>query len=118
MMQRILILFGLFALALSGPAYAARTQGPLMTPLKVEKIYLTDSTAVYVSFQGGSMPDCYANRGGYLWKTNPNFDQIYAQLLTIVAANGIRGHVIFDTINPGAGSWSDCNLIGIHLVPQ
>lgn len=118
MMKKGLIALGFLCLGLLEPAYAARTQGPLMSPLKVEKTYLTDSSTMYVSFQAGSMPDCYANRGGYLWKTNPNFDEIYAQLLTIIATNGIRGHVIFDTVNPGAGSWSDCNIVGIHLLPQ
>ncbi|GAA0464038.1 hypothetical protein GCM10009096_00620 [Parasphingorhabdus litoris] len=118
MVNIIKFLLPVLALGLSGPAYAARTQGPLMSPLKVNQIYMTDGNAVFVLFQDGSMPTCYANRGGYLRKSHPNFDQLYAQLLMIIATNGSRGNVIFDTINPNAGQWGDCDIAGIYLRPE
>ncbi len=118
MMKKGLIVLGLFFLGLLDPAYAARTQGPLMTPLKVDQIYMSDGNAVFVLFQGDSMPSCYANRGGYLRRSHPNFDQLYAQLLMMVATNGIRGHVIIDTVNPNGGQWGDCDIAGIYLRPE
>lgn len=117
-MRKNIFLLGLLFLGLTEPAFAARVQGPLMSPLEVDQIYMTDGDAVFVLFQDGSMPSCYANRGGYLRKSHPNFDQLYAQLLMMVATNGIRGNVIIDTINPNVGQWGDCDVAGIYLRPE
>ncbi|MEO9599813.1 hypothetical protein [Parasphingorhabdus sp.] len=105
-------------LGLAGSTAAATTTGPLAEPLKVASIYHTTGPAVYVSFPAGTMPQCYNNSGGYLWKSHPNFDQLYAQILTMIGTGGIRGHVIFDTINPNAGQWDDCNILGFYLKPE
>ena len=116
-MKKLLLIFAAF-IGFAGAACAAQATGPKQSPLKITSIYQSDSSAVYIAFNPESMPNCYANRGGYLWKSHPNFDQVYAQILTIMATGGTPGHVLFDTVNPGAGQWSDCNIRGLYLFPE
>ncbi|MEP2990305.1 MAG: hypothetical protein ABJN65_01000 [Parasphingorhabdus sp.] len=115
-MKYLFLTFMFFSFA--GFANAAVETGPTQSPLKVAGLYQTTGNAVYIAFNTGSMPNCYNNSGGYLFNSHPNFDQIYAQVLTIMATGGIHGRVIFDTINPGAGQWSDCNILGFYLLPE
>src|SRR5688500_15444144 len=78
--------------------YAAT--GPTQTPLKVTVMYTQGGSAIYVAFQSGAMPGCYANAGGYLYSSNPFFKEIYAQLLMMTANGGIQASVIYTQNSP------------------
>jgi len=92
--------------------------GPVQSPLKVTSIYMLDgSGAVYVGFQAGAMPGCYANSGGYLLPSNSFFKELYAQLLTMVASGGVRASVLY-TQNTPTNNWGDCFITGIYLMPE
>lgn len=68
-------------------------------------------------FQMGQCPDAMGIIVR-LYATNPLFDQIYSQILTMTATGGIKGKVIYDIKNPGAGHWSDCEIRGLALYPK
>jgi len=91
--------------------------GPTESPLRVASIYTTNSAAIYVQFQSGAMPGCYASAGGYLYASNSLFKELYAQLLTMVASGGIQAAVIY-TQNTPTNNWGDCTIDGIYLLPQ
>lgn len=105
-------------LGLFGSAYAQQSSGPMQTPLKIDRMYQNDGTAIFIAFETQAMPSCYQDSGGYLRKSHPNFDQLYAQILTMMAMGGIRGYVLYRPINPGAGQWSDCDIVGFYLFPE
>jgi hypothetical protein len=95
---------------------ATADNGPIQNPLRVTTMHTADDGySVYVEFQGGAMPGCSNNAGGRLYHSNPHFDLLYAQLLTMVATGGIRARVIY-TIGGGAG-WSACSITGLWLQP-
>lgn len=103
-------------LLMSGTASAVI--GPVQQPLKVTGIYMNNgSGAVYVGFQPGAMPGCYNNSGGYLFTSNTNYKELYAQILTIVASGGIRASVVF-TQNTPTNNWDDCTITGLYLMPE
>jgi hypothetical protein len=112
-LARAILLIGI---CLGGAANAAT--GPTQTPLKITAMYTKDANgAIYVAFQTGAMPGCYANQGGYLFPTNSAFKEIYAQLMLMVANDGIRASVIY-TQNTPTNNWSDCTIDGIFLLPE
>lgn len=111
-LRTVFLLLGLF---LGSAAYAAT--GPTQSPLKISVMYTNGgSGAIYVAFQNGAMPGCYANSGGYLYPTNPYFKEIYAQLLVMAANGGLRASVIY-TQNTPTNNWGDCNIDGIYYLP-
>jgi len=96
--------------------YAAA--GPTQTPLKITTMYTKGGNGtIYVAFQSGAMPGCYANAGGYLFTSNTFYKEIYAQLLMITANGGIQASVIY-TQNASTNNWGDCTIDGINLSPQ
>lgn len=97
---------------------AGAATGPTQSPLRITSMYTNQASgAIYVGFQAGAMPGCYANSGGYLFPSNAMFKEIYAQLLTMVANGGIQAAVIY-TQNTPTNNWSDCTIDGIYLMPQ
>ena len=103
-------------ICLGGVAHAAT--GPTQTPLKISAMYTKDTNgAIYVAFQSGAMPGCYANSGGYLVPTNTSYKEIYSQLMLMLANGGVRASVIY-TQNTPTNNWSDCTIDGIYLLPQ
>jgi hypothetical protein len=103
-------------LLFAGAASAAT--GPTQSPLKVTAMYTKDlNGAIYVAFQTGAMPGCYANQGGYLMPTNSAFKELYAQLMLMVAKGGVRAAVVY-TQNTPTNNWSDCTIDGIFLLPE
>jgi len=96
--------------------YAAT--GPTQTPLKITTMYMKGGNGtIYVAFQSGAMPGCYANAGGYLFTTNTFYKEIYALLLMIAANGGVQASVIY-TQNASTINWDDCTIDGIFLTPQ
>ena len=63
------------------------------------------------------MPGCYNNSGGYLHSSNSMYKELYAQLLTITAAGGLRAAVLY-TQNTPTNNWGDCTIEGIYLLPE
>jgi hypothetical protein len=115
-MKSLKLIGALAALLLASIPGAAT--GPTQSPLRVTAMYTKHANgAIYVGFQAGAMPGCYANSGGYLFPDNSMFKEIYAQLLTMVANGGIQASVIY-TQNTPTGNWSDCTIDGIYLMPQ
>jgi len=90
--------------------------GPLLSPLKVK--YMYTGGYLYIRFSNGSMPGCHGNNSGRLHSDNPLYDQLYSQVLTMVATGGIRGQVIYTVVNPEAGNWGDCKIDGLALYPK
>jgi len=116
-MFRHKIVYALLTYICFGECANAAT-GPWESPLRIASMYTTDTSgAVYVQFQSGAMPGCYANSGGYLYPSNALFKEIYAQLLTMVATGGIQAAVIY-TQNTPTNNWGDCTINGIYLSPQ
>lgn len=110
------VLMAALGLGLGANAFAAT--GPTQVPLKVTGMYMVNgSGAIYVAFNSGAMPGCYANSGGYLLPTNTFYKELYAQLLMIVATGGVKASVIY-TQNTPTNNWGDCNFDGIYLLPQ
>lgn len=102
-------------LGFAGSAFSA--QGPTQAPLTVSGMYVTNSAGtIYVAFNSGAMPGCYANAGGYLSPTSTYFKEIYAQLLMMVATGGVKAAVLY-TQNTPTNNWGDCNIDGIYLLP-
>lgn len=116
-MIRRKIAHALFALVCLCEGAIAAT-GPWESPLRITSMYTNETSgAIYVQFQSGSMPGCYANSGGYLYPSNAMYKEIYAQLLTMVASGGIQAAVIY-TQNTPTNNWGDCTINGIYLSPQ
>lgn len=106
----------LAACALAFPLSAAADSGPVLDTLKVIRIYTGDTTdRIYIEFNDGAMPGCYANSGGRLYNTDPFYSQIYAQILTLMTTGGMKGAVIFE--NQGGSNWSICRIKGLDLRP-
>jgi hypothetical protein len=117
-MLRRLITCLLSAIGVLHGATAFAATGPTESPLRVAAMYATSaSSAIYVQFQSGAMPGCYANAGGYLYLNHPIFKELYAQLLTMVASGGIQAAVIY-TQNTPTNNWGDCTIDGLYLFPQ
>jgi len=96
---------------------ASSATGPVLTPLKIAKMYTNNnSNAIYVEFQPGAMPGCYANAGGYMLRTNTFFKELLAQLMMLQASGGIGAAVLY-TQNVQTGNWGDCTIDGLYLVP-
>jgi hypothetical protein len=90
----------------------------MQSPLRITAMYTKHpSDVIYVAFQAGAMPGCYANSGGYLFTSNTLFKEIYAQLLMLTAAGGVQAAVVY-TQNTPTGNWGDCTIDGIYLLPQ
>jgi hypothetical protein len=109
----VMLFIAIFTSGLCPSLLAA--QGPVQSPLRVTAMYTTDN--VYVQFQSGAMPGCYANAGGYLLPSTPNFKEIYAQLLMLTATGGQRATIIY-TQHVQTGNWGDCTIDGIYLLPE
>jgi hypothetical protein len=115
-MKTILLTGLLIASLASGISTAAN--GPTQSPLRISAMYTKGGNgAIYVAFQQGAMPGCYADSGGYLFPSNSLYKEIYAQLLMIAANGGIQAQVLY-TQNTPTGNWSDCTIDGIFLLPQ
>jgi hypothetical protein len=114
--MKIIALFGALAAVLASNSALAAI-GPTQSPLRITAMYTKDNGSIYVAFQPGAMPGCYANSGGYLFSSNTFFKEIYAQLLTLVASGGIQASVIY-TQNTPTGNWGDCTVDGLYLIPQ
>ena len=115
-MQRLLICAVSLALGLGLSIAAMADNGPFQTPLKITGMYLKGGNgAVYVQFQNGSMPGCYANSGGYLFPTNQFYKDIYAQLLMAAAGTPLKVSVLY-TKNTITNNWGDCTIDGLYLV--
>lgn len=106
----------LAACALAFPLAGAADSGPVLDTLKVVRIYTGDTTdRLYIEFNDGAMPGCHANSGGRLYNTDPFYSQVYAQILTLMTAGGMKGAVIFE--NQGGSNWSICRIKGLDLRP-
>jgi hypothetical protein len=115
-MKPVTITGALAALMLSNVAMAVI--GPTQSPLRITAMYTKHpADTIYVAFQPGAMPGCYANAGGYLFTSNTLFKEIYSQLLVLAASGGIQASVVY-TQNTPTGNWSDCTIDGIYLLPQ
>jgi hypothetical protein len=111
---RLLILF-IAALGIGFTTSVSAATGPTETPLKITAMYIKGGNGtIYVAFQSGAMPGCYANAGGYLYPTNTYYKEIYAQLLTMNATGGLQAAVIY-TQNASTNNWSDCTIDGLFL---
>jgi hypothetical protein len=109
----LIIVAAALGIGLSTSVLAAT--GPTETPLKITAMYIKGGNGtIYVAFQSGAMPGCYANAGGYLYPTNTFYKEIYAQLHTMNATGGIQAAVIY-TQNTPTGNWSDCTIDGLFL---
>jgi hypothetical protein len=116
-MQKRLIKYALVAIGMALANTAAAVIGPTQAPLKISAMYTKDTNgAIYVAFQTGAMPGCYANAGGYLVSTNTAYKEIYAQLMLMLANGGVRASVVY-TQNTPTNNWSDCTIDGIYLLP-
>jgi hypothetical protein len=92
--------------------------GPTHSPLRISVMYTKDlNGSIYVAFQPGAMPGCYANSGGYLSPDNTFFKEIYAQLMMMAANGGLRAAVLYTQHTP-TGNWGDCTIEGIYLLPE
>jgi len=118
MKNRVLasVLTTVLGLSLSGGVFAAT--GPTMTPLKVTQMYMNNYSSLYVHFQSGAMPGCYGGAGGYLFTSNANYKELYAQLLLMVANGGIRAAVLYTPKAVPTQNWDDCTIEGIYLLPE
>jgi hypothetical protein len=115
MSRRMLQYVAAAALGLIGNAVMADT-GPAQTPLRITGMYTKGGNgSIYVQFQNGSMPNCYANAGGYLLPTNSFYKEIYAQLMIVAAGGSLKAAVIY-TRNVQTGNWGDCTIDGLYLV--
>jgi len=89
--------------------------GPAQAPLRITGMYTKNGNGtIYVQFQPGSMPGCYATGGGYLYPSNTYYKELYAQLLAISAGAPIKASVLF-TVNASANQWSDCTIDGLYI---
>jgi hypothetical protein len=89
--------------------------GPTQSPLRITGMFTKNGNGtIYVQFQPGSMPGCYATSGGYLFPSNTFYKEIYAQLLSINAGVSIKASVLF-TVNASANQWSDCTIDGLYI---
>jgi hypothetical protein len=114
MMRRLVAPVLAIGLILGSAAHAAT--GPTLAPLKITAMYTKGGNgALYVAFQAGAMPGCYANSGGYLYQSNTFYKEIYAQLLTMAAGGGLQASVIY-TQNTPTNNWSDCTIDGLFLI--
>jgi hypothetical protein len=105
------------AAAMLADGAASATTGPVQAPLRITAMYTVQGQGVvYVQFQTGAMPGCYANAGGYLWTTNSAYKELQAQLTTILATGGVRASVVF-TVNAQTNNWGDCTIDGLYLMP-
>lgn len=96
---------------------ARADSGPLFEPLEIQYVYMVNAPWIFVQFSDGSMPGCHSDKGGMLYPGNPNYDQIYAQILTMSTTGGMRGKVVYDIIDPTADGWDDCTIQGLALYP-
>lgn len=110
----------LAVLSITAPAHAA--QSPVAIEIEVSQIYDNAAQgAVFIYFKpnpSAAMPGCYADGGGYLFRNNSNFQNIYAILMTQMATKRpITGYVLYTSTGPPQNLWSDCNIDGLYLVP-
>ncbi len=104
------------ALVISSQAFSQ--SGPNQANLQVKYMYMTGS-AVYVSFNTGAMPGCYAGAGGYLNSNIVMFDQIYSMLLTMSVTGGMgTGAVLYNILPTANGNWGDCAITGLTVTPN
>jgi hypothetical protein len=116
-LKRSILTCLLLATGLCAVVTARAASGPTQSPLKVSVMYTNDASgAIYVAFQSGSMPGCYADSGGYLYPTNRYFKEIYAQLLLMTVNGGLKASVLY-TQNTPTNNWSDCTIDGIYYLP-
>lgn len=106
----------LFLLLMIQSSFVFAETGPVSAPLKVT--YMYSSGSLYIRFSTGSMPGCHGNNSGRLHSNNLLYDQLYSQILTMVATGGIKGQVVYTVVNSGAGQWSDCKIDGLVLYPK
>jgi hypothetical protein len=118
MQRKMLTLVSTVILGLGlGDSVLAAT-GPTQSPLRISVMYTKDLNGlIYVQFQSGAMPGCYANSGGYLAPTNTSYKEIYAQLMIMVANGGLRASVLYTQHTP-TNNWGDCTIDGIYLLPE
>jgi len=117
MKQGLLTSCTIAILGLGSMSSASAATGPTMTPLHITAMYTKGANGtIYVAFQSGAMPGCYANAGGYLFPTNTFYKEIYAQLLLMAANGGLQASVLY-TQNTVTGNWSDCTIDGLFLTP-
>lgn len=109
------LLLLLLAVLLTRLSYA--DTGPTQAPLRVTTMYTAgNGGSVYVEFEAGAMPGCYSDAGGQLKKSNPDFEVVYSQVLTMMATGGVRGKVLY-TVTSGSG-WAKCRIDGFWLLPD
>ncbi|MDK2594329.1 hypothetical protein [Pseudoalteromonas obscura] len=94
----------------------ASTTGPKIDNLYPTSFYLRGGDGLYVEFQAGSMPGCSHGRGGRLEKSNFNYDQLYALMLTMMTTKSFSGRVIFNETSHNG--WWKCSISGIEAFPQ
>ena len=85
--------------------------GPSTDPLYPVSFYMEPGDGLYIEFQPGSMPGCSNGRGGRLEKSNENYDQLYALLLTMMTAKSFKGHVKYNETS--SSGWWHCSITGI-----
>lgn len=95
---------------------AIAEEGPMQEPLRVVQTYTGDaSDRIYIRFNSGAMPGCYADSGGRLYLSDPFFKATYSQILVLMAGGGMRGRVVFE--NQAGPGWSVCKITGLALYP-
>jgi hypothetical protein len=110
---KILLKF-LLVMAVNSSALALE-QGPFTT---VEYIYSrTDTGKPFINFADGSMPGCYANRGGYLSLADEKgADRTYSLLLSaFMSEKTVRVYYQFNQVEPGYTGWALCDIIAVDI---
>lgn len=106
---------GVTAVLLSFAQISLADTGPAKAPLQITAMYTKNGNGtIYVQFQQGAMPGCYATSGGYLYPSNTFYKEIYAQLLAMSAGASIKASVLF-TVNASANQWGDCTIDGLYI---
>lgn len=114
-MRKLLISAMTLTLGLGLGHAAVADTGPMQNPMKITVMYMKNGNgAVYLQFQNGAMPGCYANAGGYLFLTNQHYKDIYAQLLMVAAGTPLKLSVLY-TKNTITNNWGDCTIDGLYL---
>ncbi|OGQ67249.1 MAG: hypothetical protein A3F89_04440 [Deltaproteobacteria bacterium RIFCSPLOWO2_12_FULL_50_11] len=89
-------------------------------PLVVDKLRVGGPSSEYiaVSFNSDSMPGCYSNDGGLLYKSHPQFKEIYALLLMIKKMGPSDvGQVWYQPTDDfgNINDWAACVITGVWL---
>jgi len=91
--------------------------GVQQNPLQVQYFYMI-SSSVYVQFNPGSMPGCFSGRGGVLDRDQPQFKELYSEVMAMRYMGGKMGTVYYSfnpDRNPNRAEWPDCVIAGFDF---